>query len=453
MSDARERPRALLISRHIGAISCYRALFSSWGWSVDVLGRAPMRNIHGWYRHLPLFIETTLDNDRRRNRWRRSWLLGKWQLFHRLLIRSRHFYGETLYIALLNWLHHLRLIDDRWYLHGLLPDWNMRADGLSPEVRRALAHPAVARLMKSTDVVVTSYCLGHCVDLADALHQIYGVKVIAISAHRFNQFKQERAGNEKLKSDTRRLAATAGCVKAVCDEYDWHYERRYLGIDAHRLWARPFHIRPERVKAMDSDVVLLTPIRKSALGSRLQAACKRRYDQKALKPNYILEEMDRQPRFDTPEGLGRYSAFIVVPYSAYAIMHFEFYALNRPIFIPSVELIVEHGAMWDRALSTSWCPQDKYREMEDDIDAPDSPNSLHPDAQRLWVARSFLHRAGNAQVFESADDLFDKLERLESDRPEIERRMRADNRRLDAEALAAWDRVLQELQLPPRPAA
>ena len=134
-------------------------------------------------------------------------------------------------------------------------------------------------------------------------------------------------------------------------------------------------------------------------------------------------------------------------------MHFELYALNRPIFIPSVELIVEHGIMWDRALPTSYCPQDAYRDMEDDIDAPDSPNSLHPDAQRLWVARSFLHRTGNAQVFESADDLFDKLERLESDRPEIERRMRADNRRLDAEALAAWDRVLQELQLPPRPAA
>ena len=295
-----DRTRCLFACDHIGAIRCYRALFKSWGWHVDVLTRNPQNIESGEIGPLPLFICSAFDGE---ISWaHRLWMRAKWNCYKRFLQRWRWRLGEKRYIAFLHGLYRLRLIDERWYLFILVCPGNMRlrAAGLSPEARKALAHPAVAYLMKSVDVVVTSFHRGNFIDLADALHQIYGVKVIAISAHRFNQFKQERASNEKLKSDTRRLAATAGCVKAVCDEYDWHYERHYLGIDAHRLWARPSHIRPERVKAMDSDVVLLTPIRKSALGSHLQAAYKKRYDRKALKPNYILEEMDRQPRFDTP---------------------------------------------------------------------------------------------------------------------------------------------------------
>ena len=376
--------------------------------------------------------------------WRRWWRLFKWMGFHILLVRRRERLGERRYFACLNALSRLRLIDDRWYLHATLSLrwWKSRDIDLSPEMRRALRHPAVARLAAAADLVVVTYVVGLVVDLALALNDIHGLKSVAISYHRFNQGKSSRAANEQLKADTLRFVKREGCVKAVADDYDWHYEKHYLDIDAHRLWARPFHVRCERAPEANEAAALLTRTKNKAAVDDLLAA-------RSASSRLRLDVQERMPYFGGIEELGRYRAFIVLPYSAWASMHIELYALNRPIFIPSVEFIIESRMMWDRTLAPHWCAEADYRAMVDDADDADSPNSMLPEAQRLWIARGFLHSREHCRVFEDWDDLFEQLDNLEeADCRDIAAAMREENKHLDAEALAAWDKALARLGLP-----
>ena len=443
--------RCLLVSRHIGVVDCYHALFKKWGWQVDLLCRAPLRQVDGWYKNLPMFVKSALDENC--GAGRRRWLLFKWIWFHRLVIRSRPRLGESVYVAALGALNRLGLIDDRWYLHALLPDWRQRAMGLSPPVARALrSHPAVARIAEAADVIVTAYCLGCFIELAQLMNERYGLRAIAISCHRFNQFKNTRAANEQLKADARRFAEREGCVKAVADDYDWHYEKHYLGIDAHRLRARPFHIRRDRLKPPGADSVLMTVVRNDPFRPDAYRVdeefrrCYRRRRERGRPPRYRFEYLG-EPRFGELEDLAAHAAIVVAPYSAYAFMNFEIYALNRPIFIPSVEFVVKHELIWDRALPTCWVPE--YRQTADDADDADSPNSMLPEAQRLWVGRGFLHSREHCRVFEDWDDLLDQLDNLEeADCRDIAAAMREENERLDAETLAAWDKALARLDLP-----
>ena len=448
----------LLFGHHAGALHCYKALFENRGWRVIVIS-APLSDdlyLHGaecidnMKSAAPKpklargvhYLRGSLDLVRgRRHRWR----LFKWIWFHVLLINRREHLGERRYFARLNALSRLRLIDDGWYLHAALCVSRRvsRDAGLSPTTRQALRHPAVARLAAAADASVTTYARGYFIDLACEMRDIHGLKSIAISCHRFNQGKSSRAANDKLKADARRFAAQEGCVKAVADDYDWHYVKHYLDLDAAKLLARPFHIRAERVTAAEEDAALLVTTKNKAVVDDLLAA------RRASSSRWRLDVQERMPRFGAIEELGRYKAFIIVPYSAYAFLNFEIYALNRPIFIPSVEFIIEHGIMWDRALPPSWCTEADYRAMADDIDDADSPNSMLPEAQRLWVGRGFLHRREHCRVFEDWDDLFEQLENLrEADCRDIAAAMREENERLDAETLTAWDKALARLGLP-----
>ena len=447
----------LLFGHHIGALQCYKALFERRGWRVDMIG-APLGDDMHWdvWR-----VVVDAPSSTRRARvihylrvsvgmargWRRRWRLFKWICFHVLLMHRRDHLGERRYFACLNALSRLRLIDDRWYLHATVyATMKLQRKScnkeLSPEMRQALRHPAVARLAAAADLVVVTYVVGRVVDLALALNDIHGLKSVAISYHRFNQGKSSRVANEQLKADMRRFAAQEGCVKAVADDYDWHYEKHYLDIDAHRLWARPFHVRCERAPEANEAAALLTRTKNKAAVDDLLAA-------RSASSRLRLDVQERMPYFGGIEELGRYRAFIVLPYSAWASMHIELYALNRPIFIPSAEFIIQHDLMWDRALAPYWCTEADYRAMADDADDADSPNSMLPEAQRLWVARSFLHSREHCRVFEDWDDLFEQLENLrEANCRDIAAAMREENERLDAETLAAWDKALARLGLP-----
>ena len=447
----------LLFGHHIGALQCYKALFENRGWRVDMIATPSGDDLHldVWR----IIVDAPSSTRRARvihylrrsvgmaRGWRRRWRLFKWICFHVLLMHRREHLGERRYFACLNALNRLRLIDDRWYLHAALmlqhqhKRWKSRNIDLSPETRQALRHPAVARLAAKTDLVVVTYVVGRVVDLALALNDIHGLKSVAISYHRFNQGKSSRAANEQLKADTLRFVKREGCVKAVADDYDWHYEKHYLDIDAHRLWARPFHVRCERAPEANEAAALLTRTKNKAAVDDLLAA-------RSASSRLRLDVQERMPYFGGIEELGRYRAFIVLPYSAWASMHIELYALNRPVFIPSVEFIIQHDLMWDRALASRWCTEADYRAMADDADDADSPNSMLPEAQRLWVARGFLHSREHCRVFEDWDDLFDQLDNLEeADCRDIAAAMREENERLDAETLAAWDKALKKLDL------
>lgn len=344
----------------------------------------------------------------------------------------------------------MRLIDERFYLVLLcaIPEWRLRPRGLTPQMRHGLKYIAVRRLMTHYDIVITAY-IPHFIELASALHEIYGKRVIAISTHRYNQHKKDAISLHELNDCTKRLAQTPKAIKAVVDDYDYYYEQHYLGIIPQRLLVRPQYICSGSGAGSPQDNTILLIGREKKVFADFLNTYRDYCHTGTTDTRYSLKWLrDVHPCYRDVEELRRHTAFIVFPYSAYAFTHFELYALNIPIFIPSIRFVIANNIMTDRALPPQWCKEHLYKKMCDDIDAPDSPNSYHPQALRLWIGRSFLYRRKNCIIFDNVKDLILKLKKLEQNRKTITRGMSEENQQLDEEALKAWCEALRALQLP-----
>lgn len=123
-------------------------------------------------------------------------------------------------------------------------------------MRHGLKYIAVKRLMARYDIVIIGYS-PHFAELAAAFHEIYGIRVIAISSHRYNQHKKHAASLAKLNECVKHLAQIPQAVKAVAGEYDYDYERYYLNINPHCLFARPGHVRPGVIETPRDNIILM----------------------------------------------------------------------------------------------------------------------------------------------------------------------------------------------------
>ena len=426
------------------------ALFESWGWEVDHLSHHVECFYYG--HRLPAFLSSAARSPARR------WLLRlKWDFFLNSMVRLRAWHGERRYVRMLNLCYRLRLIDERWHfalLHAILRDWSLRSAGLSAPMRQALRRGAARKLMSNFDVVVTAYT-PYFISLAAELREIYDLPVVALSAHRYDQNKRDAEHLSEWDDDARRLDAMTKSIKGVNDEYDYDYDRHYLKIEPARLYARPAHVRAGVVEEPSSRVIPIVwrnhpPHSPHHFADEIKSAkeihCR---EQGVDEPKYRARDFRRaHPYYKNIEELRQYPAFIVLPYSAYAYFHFELFALNVPIFIPSIDFAIDRKIFFDRALYPVWTDINLYKNMRDDADAPDSPNSYHPEAQRMWIARTFLYRRKSCVVFDDYADLFRKLDRLEEDRRRIQQGMVEENRQLDQISTRAWREALEVLQLP-----
>lgn len=429
--------KCIHISYHIGCRQCYGALFSRWGWNIISVTNP----VNPWLVHAIKINKP--------GRLQQYYLRLKWGFITRILIFRRHIYGEKNYILLIRLCYSMRFINKEDYL-GLLFTlrWG-RHTGLSQPMRQALKHKAVRRLMNDCDLVVVSY--SHVtVELAAALHEIYGVRVIAISAHRYDQHKNNINTLKKVNESVLYLDREQQAIAAVSEEYDYDYERHYLNITPRRLYGRPFFIRPG-IESPQDNIVVQFPIRFDSFKNREFTQGYNEYCQKHdIKPGYHIRTLEQiyPSGYRQAEDLRKHAAFIMVPYSAYSCTNMEMYFLNVPVFIPSVRMMVERRAMMDRVLHPTWCSKQDYRKMRDDADDADSPNSYHPEAQRLWIARSFLYRRKHCIVFDSIDDLSGKLECLKENQDDIRHGMAEENRELNTLCLQEWREVLNELDVP-----
>ena len=117
----------------------------------------------------------------------------------------------------------------------------------------------------------------------------------------------------------------------------------------------------------------------------------------------------------TFKDLQKYPAVIIFPYSAYSMSMIEFYELNIPFFVPSINFAIQHSLLRDRCLYPTYCKKKEYIQMEEDYGDDNSPNSYSEKAQKLWLKYAYCYRQENVIIFDNFEDLFEKISHLEKD--------------------------------------
>jgi len=160
---------------------------------------------------------------------------------------------------------------------------------------------------------------------------------------------------------------------------------------------------------------------------------------KALYPQYQLQN------------LADHRAMVILPYSVNAYGLIEAYALGIPLFVPSLDLLMQPkgefaGLLYDRKVSDIfYCgPAVEVPPPHPGQPHPFSPESDDPAARRYWYGFAEFYTRPHITIFDCFDDLLRKLDA--ADFADIHRKMMSENARQKQQLTAAWDAVLSTIE-------
>ena len=160
------------------------------------------------------------------------------------------------------------------------------------------------------------------------------------------------------------------------------------------------------------------------------------------------------PRF-TFDQLTGHRAIVLFPYATMSYSIVDFYAINMPIFVPSIEFLIKLNITDERRLQSDCClkmpdPITFDRQLENNLSTthPFSPNSDEYSALKYWLQFSDYYVWPFVTAFDSFEDLIEKLKA--ADLPRISRKMKAHNLVKEADLLNNWCRLTKAIAKSPR---
>ncbi len=269
------------------------------------------------------------------------------------------------------------------------------------------------------------------------LAERYDKRLILNLGHRFNIGIYTKKENDSMIRLLEYIHRHPRHILAAGSEYDVQYVRYYLGIEPEKLPLCCFHVEAA-VRSPKSNVILVGPgASPKGTVDRLNAKA-RNSTGKAMQFANIKEVY---PHYDL-EDLANHPAVVIFPYSAFSMRMLELYELNVPFFVPNPDLLLEYKTMYDRALFPVYCTEKQCARMNEGQVWPNlsggvpSPNSYENTAQKYWFQFCFFYRTKNAIIWDSEEDLLEKL--ANTDLEQVRREMYKENQERREAALRQW---------------
>ena len=274
------------------------------------------------------------------------------------------------------------------------------------------------------------------------LAEKYDKQLILNLGHRFNIRISSAVENQHMLVMMKFIHEHPVHILASGFEYDLHYTEYYLNIKPIKLPVICSHLSLE-VPQPELETILVGPahFRNQNIERELNQFSIKWHQRKGEKTLEFALIKNIYPHYRYDD-LTRHPAIVLFPYSAYSISMMELYELNIPFFVPSPEFIIKHKLMNDRVLYPIYCSEKEYSafDMPTVSDIPYSPNSYAYDDQMYWLPFSFFYQVKNAIVWDSFEDLFEKIS--SADFGNISQQMLEENKSRRKDALDKWERVL-----------
>ncbi len=275
------------------------------------------------------------------------------------------------------------------------------------------------------------------------LAEKYDKQLILNLGHRFNIGVKTREENEAMLSLLNYLQHSSRHILASGSEYDCQYVKYYLGFEPQKLPIICHHLELNK-PSPELETILIGPVnfQLKQAETRLNAIAQNWCQKNNRKPIHFSLIRTLYKKYDRYEELARYMAVVIMPYSAYSISMLELYELNIPFFVPAPKLLIREGFLSDRALVPIYCDRKQYAEIlgDRDSDTSYSPNSYEANAQLYWLQFCFFYQTRNAIVWESPEDLLEKIASTNFD--EVRAKMYRENKERREAGLQKWREIL-----------
>lgn len=164
----------------------------------------------------------------------------------------------------------------------------------------------------------------------------------------------------------------------------------------------------------------------------------------------------KYPTYEYPD-LAAHPAMVVLPYQVSLMSLFEYYRMEIPMFLPSLQLLttwhlkyhVLHERTWSSVYgnpqSTSLLPRHPSLVNDTAVPISDPNNEFSKDSIYEWLALSDFYQWPYIQTFDSWSELFSLLENKELLK-KISKQMRQFNVREEGRIKQEWTHILDKIR-------
>ena len=448
---SKKAPRILIIDCHSGVTLCMYSMLKELGADVEVLGDMIIYGCPPRSLFAPRFPRL---------------LLGSAPLARRILRLLRFIAKNPVTVARRTCDYYRARLGDsgiKWRGYIRSPLHNItrcfKGGGVDCSMLRKLLHlPCFRSYFSQFDTLVCSFP-PITFQFAKLISEIHGQRIILNMGHRFNiRIPPNKDYNKRLKEELLQIINDDKHAVGAMTHYDSLYTHHYLskldkqltpeaipifGIEA-------FHIKLSPKEKPACNTILITPVhadnRLPLDASQLNLAYKAFCDKNGLQADYIFKTMqqhwDRKPYSYDDIGSFAGAGIVNFPYSSFSASAVEVYSCCVPYFHPDEEFFIRYNYDNDYRLHPCYMSETDYRQIEEDINAPDSPNSLSAEARKKWLKHGLNHYTQNAIVFSDWDDLFHKIHETMPGYAEISQAMYEENTNRRKEQLELWRKLL-----------
>jgi hypothetical protein len=246
---------------------------------------------------------------------------------------------------------------------------------------------------------------------------------------------------EKLNNNYNMLKSKSKLILSSMNKYNGEYQAYFTGWYGYRLFSYGgFYTRGIEYNPIKEEI-LVGPISLGTKGADILNDLKTNALQLGVEFSHILEIY---PKYDLAD-LVNHSAVVLFPYSVNDYLFTDLYAVQIPIFVPSVNLLITWknlDQVFDETTKENFfCSNSSDINPSRNTQHKYSPNEKSDISYKYWMNFSEYYQMPFVTVFNSWSDLILKLKT--TDLKQISENMKNFNKIREADLLDNWCRIIK----------
>ena len=298
------------------------------------------------------------------------------------------------------------------------------------------------------DAVICSFPM-HLCEAFIALNRT----IIFNPGHRYNLGECSFQEWTKLNLNYGMLANKSKLVIAAMSKYDTEYQFHYTGLRGYRLYGYGgYYAKNVEYKPVDK-IILVGPTTHLGPAGEQKLRELNDFSQK-VSAGFVFKKIRNHYKDYTLKQLATHRAIIVFPYAVMTYSIIDFYVSNIPLFFPSIKLLTQWKNVHDRTVDAPfYCGHTfniSFHPAHSNLsEHPYNPNDDGDEAYSYWLQYADYFDWPHVTVFESWQDLIDKLNRVNLN--EISQNMKKFNLVKETDLLDNWCKISRDLRSPVMP--
>lgn len=307
------------------------------------------------------------------------------------------------------------------------------------------------RWFNNVDIFYCDYPISLC-----EVYMAFNKPMILVAPTRYEIGRHDEHSWQRLNENLQVIASSKANTLAANNLYDLEYMKHFTGISNIQLVPN-LCLYVDAVYRPRRKEILIGPSRLNKAAHEILYGPHGLFSYIKLSSESTVQFVPLRKLYEhyTFKDLAQHQAMLVIPYQVSIMSLFEYYAMQIPMLVPSLDLLVEWQVEHLLLEELSWncvfnkCPETSVLAPHENSPHPFDPNDvLNPAALRYWLKYADFYQWPGIIYFHSWDDLLDKVQ--STDFADISRVMGEYNQQRISHVKGKWEEIIDRTTMKAR---